>query len=268
MENIKDATFYATKIAKEPRHKFIFSYNGNRSLLIKKTNELYPITIGNNPCTFYVKLDGLPKISSTEFNLDKNAISIVCDEYSKFSIASELIYSVVKNNDLEKIKSVEDTLLNYVNRIISKDSSVNSIQELLQLLRETKKIYFETYCNYLQKGTLINPSDKTSFSFIELPEFVNYTKQMLGKEEHISLVLDNNQKVCLESYKSINNLVSSRINKDISVNILTEPDSWGSYYDQGGQLIEATHDYENVEYDDSSKEYLIKMKKIYQKKYS
>lgn len=63
----------------------------------------------------------------------------------------------------------------------------------------------------------------------------------------------------LESYKAINNLIGSRINRDVSVNILTEPDTWKTYVDQQGQFIESTHDYENVEYDDSSRKHLMKM---------
>lgn len=45
------------------------------------------------------------------------------------------------------------------------------------------------------------------------------------------------------------------------MNILTEPDAWKSYFAQNGQFVEVIHDYEDVQYDESSTEYIKRMRK-------
>src|SRR5574344_279999 len=177
MENIKDAKYYAEKIVREDRHKFIYSYDNNRDLLIKTIKDIYPIIIGSDLCALYLEIEGLLKIDFNIPDLNKSALSIICDEYFQFSVASALISSIIDNNDIKKIKDVESTLLEYVNRIMKGNcTSVNSIETLLKLLQETKQIYYETYYNYLQKGILSNPIDNTPLGFMQLPYFVYYTK--------------------------------------------------------------------------------------------
>lgn len=263
MENINDATYYSRKIIEESRHKFIYAYQDNRKLLIQKIISNYPLLIGDNYSCLYMEIDGLPKIDTNYLDLNKNAISIMSSEYLYFSIASELIKSIINNNDLNKITKVENIILDYINRSLI-NKNISSLNILFQMLNKTKNMYNELYLNYLQKGVLEDPTNKTELSFLPLGGFIHYIRKMLGIKSHISLVLDHKKEVSKESYKAINNLVGSRINGEISINILTKPDTWKTYIDQRGQLIEATHDYENVEYDKSSNRYLIKMKKMYE----
>lgn len=266
MENIKDARYFSKKIVEESRHKFIYAYKYNRKLLIEQIISNYHILIDNKLQALYMKIDGLPKIDSDYLNLNKSAISIMNSEYLNFSIASEVIKSILNNNDIDKITKVESTVLNYINRSLV-NGHIDNLQALLLLLNETKLMYSELYLSYLHHGILEDPTNKTELSFLQLEGFVHYVKKMLGTQSHISIVLDHEKEVSLESYKAINNLVGSRINGEISMNILTEPDAWKTYIDQRRQLIEATHDYENVEYDESCDEYMMKMKKMYQDRY-
>lgn len=204
MENIKDVESFAKKIVEESRHKFIYAYRDNRKLLIERIMINYPIKIDNKPSALYFKLDGLPAIDSK--NLNSDAVSIINREYFNFYITSELIKFIIDNNDPDILKKASKTIINYANDCIEK-GNIPNLQTLFELLSEAKQIYLDTYLNYMNKGILENPTEKTPFFFLNLEEFIYNTRKMLGKESHISLILDNEDEVSLESYKAINNLI-------------------------------------------------------------
>lgn len=264
MESIQSASYYARKIAIESRHKFIYSYKENRKLLTEQF-ENYSITLGNTPAILYLKLEGLPKIEAKSTDLNKATVSIMSDQYISFLIASELLQSVLSNNDIDALKPEENKVLKYIN-CMSKEK-FKDLYVVSNLLQEVRDMYLDMYLKCAKHGILEDPTKKYPFAFIELEDFVQSIKKVLEKKNHISIVLDHREEMPLEFYKAINNLISSRINGDISVNVLTTPDNWKSYIDQRNQLIEAIHDYENVEYDNSSSEYLKKIKRRYHNNY-
>ena len=55
------------------------------------------------------------------------------------------------------------------------------------------------------------------------------------------------------------NLMSSRINGDISVKVVTEPDAWATFITSNGVFVEYMHDYGIIELDNSYKNDMKKL---------
>ncbi|NLA33151.1 MAG: hypothetical protein GX864_04360, partial [Mollicutes bacterium] len=103
--------------------------------------------------------------------------------------------------------------------------------------------------------------DNLKISFIYLDILLSQYKKMLNNDSHFNLIIDNSERVSIYSYLAINSLVGSRINRDLSLKVITDLASWPTYETYNNQLVEAIHDYGVVELDNNLKEQILKLKK-------
>ena len=131
---------------------------------------------------------------------------------------------------------------------------------------QLRKSWFDYYVNYLKGGEELSING-LKIPFINLESFVIDYKKAINNSSYLAIVLDKKQQRAIPSVKAVNTHVGSRINSDISMKVVTEPDDWETSYDTRGQIVERIHDYGTVELDDSNKEFKKKIKKERERHY-
>ena len=86
---------------------------------------------------------------------------------------------------------------------------------------------------------------------------------MIVNKSYFGIIIDGSNDFSLETYKLVNGYVTRRINGDLSMKVVTDPEKWYTYYDNGGEFAEAVHDYGIVELDSSYSDRTKKMMKKY-----
>ena len=89
-------------------------------------------------------------------------------------------------------------------------------------------------------------------------------KKMLVNNSYFGIIIDGSSDFSLETYKLVNSYVTRRINSDLSMKVVTDPEKWVTYYDNSGEYAEAIHDYGIIELDSSYSVLTKKMMKKYQ----
>lgn len=264
MVEYRNDEYLKQTIIGESRHQFIYGYDNDkrRSFFQELTGE-YPLIIDSNlPIAIYLNEFGLPKVSDndSEFVFDK--IDILSREYLSFAIVHSILLKTKENNDLKLLGSRCEKLINTINKFYISPgcTQISNFEELINVLEESKEFYNDYYVNYVKYGFYDKSIDDIRLPFLQLELFVSQYKKALDINTHFSIIFDKTNDISLASTKAVNSLVGSRINKDISMKIVVEPDKWDSYFDINGNLIEAVHDYGVVELDDSQKEYVKRLK--------
>ena len=111
-------------------------------------------------------------------------------------------------------------------------------------------------------SSLPNISD-VKIPFIMPEMLVSKIKKMLVNNSYFGIIIDGKNDFSLETYKLVNGYVTRRINSDLSMKVVTEPEKWVTYYDNSGEFAEAVHDYGIVELDSSYSDHTKKMMKKY-----
>lgn len=254
--NIKDM------IMGQSRHLFVY---GDRSLertsFLKSLEEDYPIKSNeDSPIAIYLEEFGLPNLPNQNPSIDKIRIKTIGREFFNASLTYKIVDSLIKKGDLS------DEQTSYFLKNISRvnlpgaDARIESLEELSKMLQETKDFYQRYYQEYVKENPQLPNFNEVRMPFIELNGTVVYLKKALKNDSYLGIIIDHNGPISLTSTQVINGIVTRRINKDISMKVVTEPDKWISFYDQSGELAEATHDYGVVELDSSLKQYVKKMK--------
>ena len=120
------------------------------------------------------------------------------------------------------------------------DTNIIDINDL------SNKYYLENYINYSKTGNNKDFINQLNIPFLNINEFINKFKQALNNNSYICLLFNYQKTISLTSTKSINDLIASRINKDISIKLFCKNNEWQTYYSSNGQLIENIHDYEAI----------------------
>ena len=139
---------------------------------------------------------------------------------------------------------------------------IESLDELILTLYETKEFYKSYYLDYVTTGKEEMSINDIAMPFLNFEFFVSQYKKVLNNKSYFGIIIDKHNDILLESTKNVNSLVGSRINSDISMKIVVEPGQWDSYFSSNGQYIEAVHDYGVVELDDSQSKYINQLKRF------
>lgn len=265
MEKYENEEYLQHQIMDQSRHQFIFGYDGiQRKQFLENMASHYPIVLDKrSPMSIYVTELGLPKIPICDSELSEYKIYSISREFLYFSIASDIILKAKSLNDItmlnEKMKKLIDTLNKY--GINNKNySRMEDIDDLIRLLLQSKEFYKNFYIEYYGSGKDNMEINDIALPFLNFDMFIRNIKSAFNNESYFGVIIDKQSDIALSSTKAINDLVGSRINKDISMKIATEPDKWDSYRNSNGQIIESVHDYGTVELDDSQSQYLKKLK--------
>ena len=266
LEGYLNEEYLKKEIMEQSRHLFIYGYdNDYRSKFLQNMESDYPVTIDSNkPVALYFNSLGLPKI-------DTNLKGI--DTYLIHSMSREYLYSVILSKILERSMEIDEaTLNNRLSRLISLINRVNvnknngykgieTVSDLLKEMNNTKSFYLKNYINY-SKGLTKNISvNNISIPFLQLGIFVSEYKEAMNIDSHIGIIFDKKSPLAISSTQAINSLINGRINKDISVKVVIEPNNWDSYRTTNGRFIEDIHDYGTVELDDSYEKHIKTIKR-------
>lgn len=245
--------YLKSEIMDQSRHQFIYGYNtSNRSNFLKELESDYPVIMDSNrPVAIYLNTYGLPKkdIVSNDSFLD----GIISREYLSFLIVKRIMERTLLL-DKSILNSRLIDLIKMINRSRNKNhQELRTIYDFLKELDNTINGYYNGYIN----GKV--DIDAMTIPFIELEHFINKYKECMNMSSYFGVIIDKKDSIAKCSTESINNLIGSRINKDISMKVAVEPNEWESYKDSNGQYIEAVHDYGTVDLDHSYNEYLYKL---------
>lgn len=258
-ENLKSV------IMGQSRHQFIYGYdNEKRKSFLQELDREFPIKVDCNlPMAIYLNEFGLPKVSMYDGQLDENRIDILSREYLSFAIASAILLKSKDDVDVDLLNSKIVKLLNIVNKhsINPGYSEISSLDDLIKVLEQSKEFYKTYYVDYMQNGKSDKSIDDIPLPFLQLESFISQYKEVLNNESYFGIIVDKGHDISLSSTKAVNFLVGARINSDISMKVVVEPDKWDSYIDANGQYVQAVHDYGIVELDDSQIEYVKRIKR-------
>ncbi|MDE5630281.1 MAG: hypothetical protein K2I70_01645, partial [Bacilli bacterium] len=165
-------------------------------------------------------------------------------------------------NNVDVLNERIKDLIDYLNQnSINRDySPIKDLDDLIRVLIQSKEFYKNYYIEYYGKGMETSSLDELSLPFMPFDMFIGQFKSAINSDSYLGVIIDKQSDMALSSTRAINGLVASRINKDISMKIATEPDGWSSYHESSGQIIQRTDDYGTVELDDSHSHYLKKLK--------
>lgn len=251
MENIKN------EIISNSRHQIIYGSNSEEriKLLMELSKENPVVKDENDPIAIYID-DFNPNINEVSCSVDKNQVSILCKDYFSYLVAFLL------TEELKKIKIESCNLKNFLQQINNlylnfDQKEIGSLEELSLELKKAKDFHLEKLTELVTNGNIKINFAATSFWYFELERFIRKVKQVLNDDSYIMILLNYEEDVMLEMQKVVNNLISSRINKDISIKLATDRKNIKTYHTQNGQLIEAVHDFEVIYLDDDAliKEY-------------
>ena len=253
-------------IMEQSRHQFIYSYNDKkRKLFLKKLDSEYPVVMDcNNPICIYLNEFGLPKVPVEFDELDNNRIDILSREYLSFSIAHAILEKSKNNVDNNLLNSRIRRLLDLINKYdLNGDyKEIASLDELISVFKQSKIFYMSYYLEYIKSGKETMSISDLPIPFLQLESFVSQYKRALNNKSYFGIILDKQDDISLESTKAVNLFVSSRINSNISMKIVTEPGNWDTYITPNSQYVEAVHDYGIIELDESQAQYVKQLKKV------
>ena len=233
-------------IMEQNRHQFIYGYNtSERQMLLDNLIRLY--VIENN-------VDKPIGIYLSEFNMefndgrDKIRLYSIAREFLTFNIIYSILKEVLNNCALDE----EDVnkFLNKINHVYLKSSysEIKSLNELLLVLKESMEFYNNYY--EMECPNISN----LKMPFLDLTMVIKNIKKMINNNSYFAIII-NGDNISNITKLAINNLLGSRINKDISMKIFCEPGSWNVNYDFNGNIINNIHDYGVVNFDESEREY-------------
>lgn len=240
------------QIIGESRHQFIYGKKDLQQNSNLKNMELnYPVFVDRNePMAVYVEDFSLPNISKTA-EVDRILVERIAREYLNFTIATSIMERLLKNIDHSLLKKKEGKFIDKINKLYINEecNKVSSLEEVLQVLSSMKKFYKDLYIEYLQSGKLEINVLKLPIAFLMIDFFVRDVKKMLNSDSYFALIFNVENDMAVISQQAINNLISSRINSDMSIKVVCEQDAWKSYYNMQGQIVENVHDYGTVYYE-------------------
>ena len=195
-----------------------------------ETAKSYPIDFGTlKPMAVNIKDFGLPKIKPVNKNINKVKLSTIVEQYCNFAIVEGILKQISANKEMTNKTTILESVVNFINMNFkkSRDFYINSIQQFLRMVDESKEFYANMYKNEL---LAINPKQnfKLLKSCLELPDidysdivvFIEQLKKVLHNNHYLSLIFINDSQISEYSQLVVNSLIS-RGGKHTSIKLLT-----------------------------------------------
>ena len=246
------------EIIGESRHQFIYGYNGiSRKKFLENLAKEYPISINvDKPMAIYLEDIGLPNLEIDQ-RLDKIKLFSTSKEYLNCIIAQNILKNILLYLDKKTLDERKEILLSKINTLYLNQnySNISSLEELLNAIVYTKTTYYEFYEQYLKEKITSLNIDKLIISFLDIDSFICCVKELLKNKSYFCIIADQQQEISTISRQAINSLINMRINANLSIKVVCNPEEWNTYYDFSGLCIDDIHDYSKVELDDCYKNY-------------
>lgn len=237
------------QIISESRHQIIYCDDASlREQLFKSVEHKSPIIKNiNKPMSVYIDDLG-PQVDKVNDNLDSIKLSSMTREYLYFSICYEIVNKIKK---LELDKKSLDYFIDRINTLFVQEYNIISLDELSETLLSSKETYEKAFINYVQTGTFNFDINDMNIPFIDIESFINKVKKLINNDSYLCILLNYEKEISTYSMKSVNNLIASRINKNISVKLGTGSKKWKTYYTDNNDHIDSVHDYDIIYLDDN-----------------
>ena len=263
MERYEKESYLKREIINQSRHLFIYGYQTEqRERFARDLEKENPIRMDSeDPMAIYLEDFALKK-EKYDKKLDNHKIELICDSYLQFCIGHRLVQKTRQDVNIEELSSRIKKLLERIDRY-SKNPDfpmIETVEDLERILEASKKFYKRYYEAYIH-GEETPDIKELAIPFLLLENFVEDWKKVLKNDFYLCVLIEKKEPIDVRLTRAINFLVGGRINKNISMKIITDPNDWESYRDINGQAIEYIHDYGIVELDDSNKEYIKEIKK-------
>ena len=258
MEEYNNEQYLASRIIEQSRHLFVYGYNNEcRNKFIKKIDDNYPVVPdSDNSFSLCFKSIDFPNFEVNLNGKSKYTFSVLCNECFSFIVASKLLKKIIESNITNLNERFSNLLQNnYL------EEEITSVEELYEEINKSKEFFCENLIKYSTEDNVEVDITKIRIKFLELVSFVKHIKEALGINSYISLVFDNDNDISVAFQYMIMNLMASRINGDISVKVVTEPDAWDTFITSNGVFVEYIHDYGIIELDKDIKK-LIRWLKL------
>ena len=269
MNKIKTKDALGREIMDQSRHLFVYGFDTEeRKEFLKTTADAYPVSIGaKTPAGIYISEPGLKEAESLG-SLSKDIITIYHRDYLNTLIAKYLIKKVI--TDVELLQINQELLSEFIDRFnklyLNKvRASVTDLKNIDNLLAEGLEVYSNEWKNYIASGKTGDIHSAIPVSMHLLEHFVKHLKLMFQMNSYFGVIIDADAKLSTPSKMAVNSLVNARINSDLSIKVACTPEDWEVYKTPDSGYIQASHDYGEVELDDSARLHLSKLKEKYLK---
>ncbi len=256
-ENLKN------EIIGQSRHQFIYGYESDaRTSFLKSFEDDFDVVVGeDSPIAIYMKDYYFPKVCISD-GIDKFRLHQVSREYFNLALIRNIITRIKSKSDL----LYDENILKFLTQlsiITSDHSSYISLDDFEKDLINSLEFY-SLYHDRLVSGSSSLPNIVDVKIPFVMPEMViSKIKKMIVNKSYFGIIIDGNSDFSTDTYKLVNGYVTRRINSDLSMKVVTDPEKWFTYYDNGGEFAEAVHDYGIVELDSSYSDHTKKMIKKY-----
>lgn len=199
----------------------------------------------NIPVIVYLDDFGLPK-KEVKKSFDNVTLNTICNEYLKFSIAIALLEKLKQEDLFYKLDS--KNFLDKINNcfLYDKTLTINSLDKLLEELKNTKKFYKEEYHYYLETGNFKGDLNNVKIPYLDFEVFISNFRKLIGNKSQLCILIDNKNDVSIKSKKCVNSLMYSKESKSFIINVLTLKDTWGTFDDlRGYYVMPICSDYKN-----------------------
>lgn len=247
----------------ESRHHFVYGYDTTkRKEFCESLEKSYPIVMDSDkPMGIYLEEYGLPNIEYDKGLVDMYETWSISREYLWFSIIYRILSNAKESVGFDELNKRVQELINRLNRGFKTPGfkDIQDLNHLLAVFKESIEFYLESYKNYVLNMERVQ-IDSVPIPFMNLEFFVKRFKESINNQSYFGVIINNNKDIALSSVQAINDLVGSRINGDISMKIVTEPDKWKSYRCTRDDFVQSVHDYGTIELDDSLRDNIKSLK--------
>lgn len=254
---------FAKFLMEEDRHQFIFGYDtSERNEFCKNLEQKYPILLDDDkPMAVFLEEFGLPKFELSDRH-DKNLISTLSREYFSFLIVYNILIKSINSIGFKELDKRVSLIVSIYNKRFRNTgfSDIRNLEDLRIAFYNSIEFYLKSYNNYVTNLEGVN-IENVAIPFVFYDLFIRFFKEVLNKKSYFGIIINNDHDVSFSSISVINDFIASRINDNISMKIVTEPDKWKSYIGTSGTFVENVHDYGTVELDDSLEKHINKLKK-------
>ncbi len=244
------------KILGQSRHQIIYGEDAKeKDKLINNLLDDYPVKPDSySPIAVKVEDFALDINKRNIEQVDRNHLALINREYLLFQVVYHILKRIKNEIGIKECNLRSKKLLTRVNEILIKneDNFVKDFNELIRNLEISCFTYRELWNRYLTTGEKFYDFKGVKIPFgSDLQFWLYFIKDALNNPAYFGIITDIESPISLTSQECLNDLVGSRINSDISMKIMLDPNNYLTSTDTMGNYVQLGHDYEIVELDDS-----------------
>ncbi len=227
-------------ILKEPIHQIIYLDDD------KKRKELIEAIEKEDPKNIII----LDEIGSKPFQLHENCKKDVLTTLNRQFLYFSIIYKIIeKAEELDCNINNIDILIEMVNMMyLSNDTkylkNLSELKNHLYIGKETYKMGIEEYS--------ITGNVKFDFERLLIPkvDIINVStkaKRLINEISNMLILFNHEKEISLSATETVNDLIFTKINRNFSVKLFTDADSWKTFTTDTGQVLSEHSDYNLVD---------------------